>query len=73
MTLTIQTTGLAVELRPSRAAFVHSLIILSVDLSVSCVVRRPVEMTHLRSENYIKTGVRVYTVQEIYIQYQFII
>lgn len=46
MTLTIKTAGLPVELRPSRAALVHGLVILPVDLSVSRVVRRPVAMTH---------------------------
>lgn len=61
MTLTIQTTGLPVELRPSMAALVHGLIILPVDLSVSCVVRRPVQMTHLKSENCSQAGVRVCT------------
>lgn len=42
----IQTTGLPVELRPSMAALVHGLIILPVDLSVSCVVRRPSLVSH---------------------------
>lgn len=48
MTLTIQTTRLSVKLRPTRAALVHGLIILPVDLSVRRVVRRPVKMTHVK-------------------------
>lgn len=47
MILTIQTTGFTVKLRPSRATLVDSLIILSVDLSVCCVVRRSVNTTNV--------------------------
>lgn len=76
MTLTIQTTRLSVELRPSGAALVHGLIILPVDLSVRRVVCRPVKMTHVKHLKLHRLPVKmecvcVYISRHIYIFFLF--
>lgn len=42
----IQAASLSVELRPSRTALVNRLVVLSVDLSVCCVIRCPSLVSH---------------------------